>query len=120
MSNLIGAAPHQVSTNSMLGKLAFMDVPATSGIQITPAGTTGNVTINKLVGTVNFPAGSPSSLVVTNNLVTTNSVIFTTVMSNDGTFKSPPAAVVSSGYFTLYSGTGITNETKVGFVVFPE
>jgi len=82
---------------------------------ITTAGTTGNQTINKTAGSVNF-AIAATSLVVTNSLVTTSSVILATVASNDAAVKSVQA-VAAAGSFTLYSNAAATAETRVNFLV---
>jgi len=82
---------------------------------ITAGGTTGAQTINKTAGSVNFAAAA-TSLVVTNSLVTTSSVIVATVATNDSTMKSV-AAVAGSGSFTLYANAAATAETRVNFVV---
>lgn len=83
---------------------------------ITAGGTTGAQTINRPVGSVNFAAGT-TTLVVTNNLVTTNSVVIPIMMSNDLTavFKD---VEVSSGSFLIRLTTAPTAETKFGFIVF--
>lgn len=80
---------------------------------ITAAGTTGAQTINKLSGSVNFAAAA-TSLVVTCNLCTVNSVIAATVGTNDTTMKSV-AAVAGAGSFTLYANAAPTAETRVNF-----
>jgi hypothetical protein len=85
------------------------------GKTITAAGTTGAQTINKTVGSVNFAAAA-SSLVVTNSLVTANSVILATVATNDTTMKSVQA-VAAAGSFTLYANAAATAETRVNFLV---
>jgi hypothetical protein len=82
---------------------------------ITTAGTTGAQTINQTSGSVNF-AIAATSLVVTNNLVTTSSVILATVASNDATIKSVQA-VAAAGSFTLYANAAATAETRVNFLV---
>lgn len=82
---------------------------------ITGTGTTGAQTINKLSGSVNF-AIAASSLVVTNSLVTVNSVIIATIMTNDLTMQSV-SATPSNGSFILNTQTPPTAETKVGFLV---
>jgi hypothetical protein len=82
---------------------------------VTAALTTGNQTINKPVGTVNFAAAA-SSLTVTNSLVTTSSIIITTVRTNDSTMDSVQA-VPGSGSFVLYANAAATAETSVGFFV---
>lgn len=82
---------------------------------ITASGTTGAQTINKTAGSVNF-AIAATSLVVTNSLVTTSSVILALVASNDTTMKSVQA-VAAAGSFTLYSNAAATAETRVNFLV---
>ena len=82
---------------------------------ITAAGTTGAQTINQTSGSVNF-AIAATSLVVTNSLVTTSSVILATVASNDATMKSVQA-VAAAGSFTLYANAAATAETRVNFLV---
>ena len=82
---------------------------------ITAAGTTGAQTINKSTGTVNLAAAA-TSLVVTNSLVATSSIIVCTVGTNDTTMKSV-AAVAAAGSFTLYPDAAPTAETRVNFIV---
>jgi len=82
---------------------------------ITAAGTTGAQTINKPQGSVNF-AASATSLVVTNSLVTANSVIMLTIAANDATMKSV-SYVPASGSFTIYANAAATAETRVNFRV---
>lgn len=82
---------------------------------ITAGGTTGAQTINKYKGRVNFAAGA-SSLVVTNNLVTANSMIICTIATNDSTaiLKN---VVPGSGSFTIRTTANVTGETAVDFFV---
>lgn len=82
---------------------------------ITAGGTTGAQTINKPVGSVNFAAGA-TSLVVTNSLVSTSSLVFCQIMTNDATATSTQV-VVASGSFTIYLNAAATAETKVAFHV---
>lgn len=82
---------------------------------ITAAATTGAQTINKTTGSVNFAAAA-TSLVVTNSLVTANSIIIATVATNDATMTSVQA-VAASGSFTLYANAAATAETRVNFIV---
>lgn len=82
---------------------------------ITAAGTTGAQTINKPQGSVNFAAAA-TSLVVTNSLVTANSVIMLTIAANDATMKSV-SYVPASGSFTIYANAAATAETRVNFRV---
>lgn len=83
---------------------------------ITPGGTTGAQTINKMAGTVNF-AASASSLTVTNDLVGTETLVWAFVRTNDSTATIKNVAV-SSGAFTINLTAAATAETSVGFVVF--
>lgn len=98
-------------TLATLTLTSFLNVPKT----VTAAGVTGNQTINKPSGTVNFAAAG-TSLLVTNSLVTANSIIIATVGSNDTTMKSVQA-VAASGSFTLYPNAAPTAETRVNFLL---
>jgi hypothetical protein len=82
---------------------------------ITAAGTTGAKTINKPIGSVNFAAAA-TSLVVTNSLVSTSSVILCTVGTNDSTMKDA-TAVAAAGSFTIRPNVAPTAETRVNFLV---
>jgi hypothetical protein len=82
---------------------------------ITAAATTGAQTINKTSGSVNFAAAA-GSLVVTNSLVSANSVIHVTVSTNDTTMKGA-YVVPASGSFTIYPDAAPTGETRVNFLV---
>lgn len=94
---------------SSIGVLAF---PAT----MTAGGTTGNQTINKVSGSVNFAAAGGTTLTVTNNKVAANSIVLLQVMTNDATLKSV-AVVVSAGSFVIHANAAATGETKVAFLV---
>ncbi len=85
----------------------YVDATLTSG------GTTGAQTINKAAGSVNFASNS-SSLVVTNSLATTTSLIFCTVLTNDTTAQIKNV-VRASGSFTINLVANTTAETVVGF-----
>ena len=82
---------------------------------VAAAGTTGAQTINKTCGTVNFAAAA-TSLVVTNSLVTVNSIVICTVGTNDTTMKSANA-VAAAGSFTINANAAATAETRVNFLV---
>lgn len=81
----------------------------------TAGGTTGNQTINKGAGTVNF-AASATSLVVTNSLVSTSSLVFCTIRTNDTTAVIKNV-VPAAGSFTITLNAAATAETSVGFIV---
>ena len=82
---------------------------------ITAGGTTGAQTINKTSGSVNFAAAA-TSLVVTNSLCTTSSVIHCTIATNDATAANVKA-VAAAGSFTIYLTTAPTAETRVNFLL---
>jgi hypothetical protein len=81
----------------------------------TAAGTTGAQTINKASGTVNFAAAA-TSLVVTNSLCTTSSIVFAMVRTNDAT-AWVENVVPAAGSFTINLGAAATAETSVGFFI---
>jgi hypothetical protein len=85
-----------------------LSVPLT----ITPAGTTGNRTINNQAGAVNFASGA-TSITVTNNLTNTSTLILALAQKNDttGRVNSTSAA---SGSFTIFC-TAPTAEMPVAF-----
>ena len=81
----------------------------------TASGTTGNQTINKPTGTVNFAATS-TSVTVTNSLVTANSLVFCVIRTNDANAiikNVTPAA----GSFVIRTTAAVAAETSVGFFV---
>ncbi len=90
-----------------------------AGIQfpstVTGGGTTGNQTINKISGRVNF-AASATSLTVTNSIVTTSSLVFAEVQSNDTT-AYVKNCVPAAGSFVINLGAAATAETPVSFFV---
>jgi hypothetical protein len=85
------------------------------GRTITPAGTTGNQTINKAAGTVNIAAAG-TTVTVTNSLVTANSIIELGLRTNDATawIKN---YVPAAGSFVINLGAPATAEVSIGFVV---
>jgi len=88
-----------------------LNIPKT----ITAGGTTGAQTINKPSGSVNFAAAA-TSLVVTNSLCTTSSVINVTIATNDTT-ATGIRVVAAAGSFTIYFLTAPTAETRVNFLL---
>lgn len=83
---------------------------------ITAGGTTGAQQIDKVGGSVNFAAGA-TSLIVTCNKCTVNSIILVSVASNDTTMKGVHY-VPGAGSFTLYPDVAPTSETAVRFYIF--
>lgn len=82
---------------------------------VTAGGTTGAQTIHKPSGTVNF-AATETTLVVTNNLVTTSSIVFAIARTNDTTCMVKDVEL-ASGSFTIRMTAACTAETSVGFLV---
>lgn len=87
----------------------------TQSATITAGGTTGAQTINKPAGSVNFAAAA-TTLVVTNSLVSTSSLVMVTVYGTDATATSA-RVTLASGSFTITLNAAATAETKVGFWV---
>lgn len=83
---------------------------------ITTGGTTGAQTINRPAGTVNVAAGQ-SSIVITNSLVTSSSIVFTTLRTLDATCTFVRAAVPTTSTVTITLNANCTAETSVGFLV---
>lgn len=81
---------------------------------MTAGGTTGAQTINKGAGSVNFAAGN-TSLVVTNSLVTTSSIIL--AMVDAGSAVNVQRVVAAAGSFTIYLNTTAGAEVAVKWVV---
>lgn len=96
-----------------------ISVTAPNGIivpkTITAIGTTGDQTINKVAGSVNFASGD-ASLTVTNSLVTVNSIIIVTVASNDASMQEA-FITQTTGSFTIFPNSGPSGTTRVNFIV---
>lgn len=86
-----------------------------AGATITAGGTTGNQTINNRAGTVNF-AATATSLTVTNNQVTANSIVMAVIRTNDATAEIKNVTP-SAGSFVINLSAAATAETSVGFYV---
>lgn len=82
---------------------------------VTAGGTTGNQTINKVSGTVNFAAAA-TALTVTNSIVTADSIVLAVVRTNDATAEIKNV-VPAAGSFTINLSAAATAETSVGFFV---
>ncbi len=84
--------------------------PATSGA-VTTTATSGSVTI----------AAGASSLVVTNSLVTVQSIIFAVVAqaAADGTLLRVERVVPAAGSFTIYGTANATAATIIDWAIIP-
>lgn len=88
---------------SLIGELRALDIQQGKLVfssTITAPGTTGTQTINKISGKVNAAAGA-TSLVVTNSLVTTSSIVMCQLGTNDSTARIT-AVVEATGSFTIH------------------
>lgn len=83
-------------------------------MDFTNTGTVGAVTINKAAGRVNIAAAG-TSVVVTNSLVTANSLIFCTIATNDATAQIKNV-VAGAGTFTI-TVIAVTAQTAINFFV---
>lgn len=104
-----------VNGTTDLGSSTFSYKQIFLNATITAGGTTGAQTINKSAGQVNFAAAA-SSLVVTNSLATTSSLIFAIAQTNDTTC-SVKGVTKASGSFTITMTAACTAETPVAFWV---
>lgn len=89
------------------GKLVFSST-------ITPPGTTGAQTINKISGKVNAAAGT-TSLVVTNSAVTTSSIVLCELGTNDASCVIKSVVEGTNSFTINYSAP--TAETVIKFLV---
>jgi len=82
---------------------------------VTAVATTGNQTINKACGTVNIAAAG-TTITVTNSIVTTQSIIFVSVSTNDTTALIKNV-VASAGSFVITMNAAVTAETRINWMV---
>lgn len=83
---------------------------------VTAALTTGNQTINKPTGRVNFAAAA-ATLTVTNSLVSATSIVICSVNTADATALIKNV-VPGAGSFVITLNANATAETAVSFIVF--
>jgi len=97
-------------TQITVGTNGLVSYPTT----VTAGGTTGAQTINKLTGTVNIAAAG-TSVVVTNTLVSVNSIVMCVIRTNDTTARIANV-VPAAGSFTI-NIVATTAEVSIGFLV---
>ena len=83
-------------------------------VTITPVGTTGNQTINKIAGRVNIAAAG-TTVTVTNSLVTADSIVLAVAATNDTTARVTNV-VPSAGSFVINT-VATTSECAFNFLV---
>jgi hypothetical protein len=85
----------------------------------TAGGTTGNQTINKMMGSVNIAAGQ-STITVTNDNVGTTTHVYAAIATNDTTAVIKNV-VSGSGSFVITLSANATAETKINwFILAPQ
>lgn len=84
------------------------------------SGTPGDATINKPAGKVAFASGGATSITVTSDQITANSVVHCNIVGNaDATLTSITWRVASGGGSVVITGNAVaTADVKVNFVVF--
>lgn len=80
------------------------------------SGIAGAVTINKPAGFANIALGA-ASVVVTNSLVTVNSIVMAQLAFLDATLINIKCVVTAAGSFTITGNANATAQTKVSFLV---
>lgn len=78
----------------------------------------GDQIINKPLGMVRIAAAG-QTVVVTNSLVDTSSLIIPFLLTDDATAKSCVVSARAVGSFTLKLNAAATAEVKIGFLVMP-
>lgn len=82
----------------------------------TQANATGNITQNVPVGQVQITTGQ-AAIVVTNSLVTANSLVLAVLQTADATLTFIKSVVCAAGQFTITGNTNATGTVKVGYLV---
>lgn len=85
-------------------------------LDYTISATIGAVVINKPAGSGNIALGA-ASCIVTNSLVTVNSLVLAWLMAIDGTLTFIKAVVPAAGSFTVTGNANATANCKFGFLV---
>jgi hypothetical protein len=97
----------------MTGTLVANDLAISK--TVTPAGTTGNATMNTACGSVNIAPGQ-SEVIVTNQLVSDQTVIIATVASNDEALTSVKC-IATAGSIRIIGNAPAAAETRVNFLI---
>lgn len=85
-------------------------------LDYTLSATVGAVVINKPAGSCNIALGA-DNVVVTNSLVTANSLVYAWLMANDTTLLYIRSIIPANGSFTIKGNAAATANCKVGFMV---
>lgn len=85
-------------------------------LDYTISGSAGAQTINKPAGSFKIAAAA-SSVVITNSLVTANSIVIAVLQSNDATALYVKSCIPGAGSFTVTMNATATGQITVGFIV---
>jgi hypothetical protein len=96
--------------------LRFVGATPPRAAYVDSTGTPGNVTNNSPRGRAAFAAAG-TSVVVTNNLVTATSSIFTNLEGNDATLTFIKSAVAGAGSFTVTGNAAATATSTFDFLI---
>lgn len=100
---------------------SFGNLEVSSNLRLTnyvdDSATAGNRTVNRLRGKNSFAIGA-SAVVVTNNLVTANSMVVCTLEFVDATLTTILTCIPTAGSFTVTGNANATAATKFSWVVF--
>ena len=79
----------------------------------------GNINLMKIIIPILFifSTANGTTVTVTNSLVTTSSIVYAVVRTNDGT-ATIKNVVPAAGSFVINLGAAATAEVSIGFVVF--
>ena len=111
-SYVVGIKAENASTDS--SRIGASGIYSTTGTDA--SGTPGAATINKPAGQVSVD-DTAASVVVTNSLVTTASIILPVLQFVDATCTQILSCVPAAGSFTITMNAACTAHTKIGFVV---
>lgn len=100
---------HYDSTNQELGIKKL-------GVEQSIAGASGNIVLNTGAGQVQFAAAA-QTLTLTSDRIDADSIIITTVATDDATAFSAKAIVTGQGIATIKLNAAATGITKVNFLI---
>lgn len=84
--------------------------------EMSVAGASGNIALNTAAGQVQFAAAA-QSLVLTNDRIEADSIIFCTIATDDATAFAAKAIIAVAGAATIKLNAAATGVTKVNFWV---
>lgn len=122
-AGVISYSPGTITYTAGGGSVHSFDqtLQLTTGRFVMPAtdasGSPGAATINSASGKIAVAAGA-SSVVVTDSLVSTASIVFAVLQANDSTCTAVKSVIPAAGSFTIALNANCTAAAKLGFVTF--